>query len=71
MPMSPEAGFRGQMPQIGATRDEPHPNLGGDRLETPKSHSKTHILGVAPPFPDVEAVDKQRLPDVCWVTVAV
>jgi hypothetical protein len=71
MPMSPEAGFRRQMPQIGATRDEPRPNLGGHRLEAPKSHSKMLILGVARPFSDVEAVDKQDLADVCRIAVAV
>jgi hypothetical protein len=59
------------MPQIGVTRDEPHPNLGGHRLEAPKSHSKTLILGVARPFSDVEAVDKQDLADVRRITVAV
>jgi hypothetical protein len=71
MPMSPEAGFRRQMPQIGATRDEAHPHLSGHSLEAPKSYSKTLILGIARPFSDVEPVDKKRLADVCRVTVAV
>src|ERR1700751_1776094 len=66
--VSPEIQFRRQMPQIGAARDEPHANFGGHRLEAPKSHSKTLILGVARPFSDVEPVDEQDLADVCWIT---
>jgi hypothetical protein len=59
------------MPQIGATHGEPDPNLGGHRLKAPQSHSKALILGVARPFSDVEAVDKQDLADVGRITVAV
>src|SRR6516162_2067538 len=69
--VGPKIRFRRQMPEVGATWDEPHPGLRGHRLEATQSRSKALILGIARPFSNVEAVDKQDVADVCRITFAV
>jgi hypothetical protein len=46
------------MPQIGATRDQPHPGLRGYRFKATQSDPKTLILWIMRPFSDVKAVDE-------------
>src|SRR6516165_5218761 len=71
MPIGPKTGFRGQMAQIGATRDQPDPGLRSHRPEASQSCAIALIFGIPWPFPDVKTVDKQGLADVRRVTFAI
>src|SRR5438445_3346039 len=55
------------MTQVGPTSNQLQHNLGSYRLEERERHSKMLVLGFARPFPNIEAVYKQCLADVCGI----
>src|SRR6516165_58800 len=59
------------MAQIGATWDELNPGLRSYRPKASQGRAIAPNFGIAWPFPNVKAVDKQRLADVRRVTFAI
>jgi hypothetical protein len=69
--MRPEVRLRGQMSQIGATRDYSHPSLGGQRLEAPQSHSKALVFRIACALPYIEPMNEQSLTNVPRIALTI